>query len=355
MMGLFDMFKTQWSSGKMTPEDRKKLFWYLKRKTSYTAWRPAAEAFDAFAVVFKKQIVEEPVSKAVMSIENTDWERFYPEILRAQVLYEKGLAGILQGDRSVWLYNDRGILRDGWVLANSWYSELVNNGERGDHFYDGKYVDEMTDAISVFYRATRDAGYLQPRRAGTPAPEFWGEGMYCILNNEMFPLNPEPGERKLKLASLIEYPSPLPEVPVAEKEVVIKTGENIPVFGIYEPQVKDGCMNYLLQNTPAPTLAYERGSDQPVVWRLIWEDTRYLDGVIPDEEALYFPHEVETVKPTVISVSSDIQPSAPTGALCPQSGNWVVLDDIHGKQTFQKGERLPQHQGRDVTWLLVNN
>jgi hypothetical protein len=78
------------------------------------------------------------------------------------------------------------------------------------------------------------------------------------------------------------------------------------VFGIYEPQVKDGCMNYLLQNIPAPTLAYERGSNQSVVWRLIWEDTRYLDGTIPDEEALYFPPESESVKSIAISTSSAV-------------------------------------------------
>jgi len=137
-MGLFDLFKTQWSAGKMTPDDRKKIFWYLKRKTSYTAWKREADAFDTFAVIFKKQVVEEPIAKAVMSIGNTDWERFYSQILKAQVLYEQGLARLLQGDRNVWLYNDRGILGDAGTISNSWHSELVSNGARGDHFHDGR-------------------------------------------------------------------------------------------------------------------------------------------------------------------------------------------------------------------------
>lgn len=354
-MGLFDIFKTQWSAGKMTPDDRKKVFWYLKRKTSYVAWKRAADAFDAFAVIFKKQVVEEPIAKAVMSMEGTNWETSYPEILKAQVLYEQGLAHLLHGDRSVWLYNDRGILGDAGNISNSWYSKLVNNGPRGDHFYDGKYVEEMTEAIKAFDITSRDTGYLQSMMAEAPAVEWWGEGMYCILNNELFPRTPEPGWPRLKLASLIEYPTPLPELPVAGKEILIKTGENIPVFGVYEPQIKDGCMNYLLQNTAAPPLSYGGEDNRPVVWRLIWEDTRYLDGAIPGEEALYFPPEIEVIQPAAISVSSDVQPSAPTGALCPQSGNWVVLDDINGKQAFQKGERLPQYQGRDVTWLLVSD
>jgi hypothetical protein len=341
MMGLFDIFKTQWSAGKMTPDDRKKLFWYLKRKTSYTAWKRAADAFDAFAVIFKKQVVEEPVAKAVMSMGGTNWETSYPEILKAQVLYEQGLARLLQSDRSVWLYNDRGIFGDAGNISNSWYSKLVNNGPRGDNFYDGKYVEEMTEAIKLFDIASRDAGYEQSMMADTPAPECWTTFWYD--NFAKLPL-----------------PDILPDVPVPTLETLIKTNDEVPVFGIYEPQIKDGCMNYLLAGTPAPKMyvtdgTYVVGQPISVTWRLIWEDTRYLDGSIPDEEALYFPPEAEIVKPAIISGSSDVQPSAPTGALCPESGNWVVLDDIHGKQTFQKGERLPQHQGRDVTWLLVNN
>lgn len=338
-MGLFDIFKTQWSAGKMTPDDRKKVFWYLKRRTSYTAWKRAADAFDAFAVIFKKQVVEQPHAKGLM--DGTYWEPFYSEILKAQVLYEQGLERLLQGDRNVWLYNDRGILGDATTISNSWYSELVNNGARGDHFYDGKYVEEMTDAIKRFDATSDDLGYLQSMMADTPAPECWTTFWYDRF-------------------SKLPLPVPLPDVPVPAAEILVKTNDEVPVFGIYEPQVKDGCMNYLLAGTPAPKLeitdgTYVVGQPISVIWRLIWEDTRYLDGSIPEEEALYFPPEVEAIQPTVISVSSDIQPSAPTGALCPQSGNWVVLDDINGKQAFQKGERLPRYQERDVIWLLVND
>lgn len=338
-MGLFDIFKTQWSAGKMTPNDREKIFWYLKRRTSYTAWKRAADAFDAFAIIFKKQVVEQPHAKGLM--DGTYWEPFYSEVLKVQVLFEQGLARLLQGDRSVWLYNDRGVLRDGKALANSWYSELVNNGDRGDHFYDGKYIEEMIEAITLFNKYASDAGYLQPRMADTPAPECWTTFWYDIF-------------------SKLPLPKQLPDVPVPTAEVLVKTNDEVPVFGIYEPQVKDGCMNYLLAGTPAPKLevtdgTYVVGQPASVTWRLIWEDIRYLDGAVPEEESLYFPIEAEIAKPTVVSAVSDSQPSAVTGALCPQSGNWVVLDDINGKQVFQQGERLPQYLGRDVTWLLVSN
>jgi DUF2075 family protein len=36
----------------MSVEDRKRMFWYLKRKTSYTAWKREADSFDRFANIF---------------------------------------------------------------------------------------------------------------------------------------------------------------------------------------------------------------------------------------------------------------------------------------------------------------
>jgi hypothetical protein len=338
-MGLFDIFKTQWWAGKMTLDDRKKIFWYLKRRTSYTAWKREADAFDAFAVIVKKQAVEQPHAKGLM--DGTYWKPFYAEILKAQVFYEQGLARLLQGDRSVWLYSDRSILGDAETIAESWYSELVNNGARGDHTYDGKYVDEMTEAIKVFNLASRDAGGLQSMMADTPATECW-----TTFWHDKF--------AKLPL------PDPLLDVPVPTSELLIKTGDAVPVFGIYEPQLKDGCMNYLLAGTPAPKLevtngTYVVGRPISVTWRLIWEDTRYVDGSIPEEESSYFPIETSIAKPAVVPTLPDNLRTAATGELCPQSGNWIVLDDINGKQVMQKGERLPQYQGRDVIWLLGSN
>ena len=87
-MGLPDLFKTRWSAGGMTEEDRKKLFWYLKRKTSYTAWKRQAYAFDRFAEIVEQEVKEEPRTKRVRTFGGNNWESSYPEILKAQVLYE---------------------------------------------------------------------------------------------------------------------------------------------------------------------------------------------------------------------------------------------------------------------------
>lgn len=37
---------------------------------------------------------------------------------------------------------------------------------------------------------------------------------------------------------------------------------------------------------------WHSGGGQAITWKLIWEDQRYLDGVIPPEEAEYFPDAV---------------------------------------------------------------
>jgi hypothetical protein len=137
----------------------------------------------------------------------------------------------------------------------------------------------------------------------------------------------------------------------------VKTDEIAPVFGIYEPQIKDGCMNYLLAGVPAPTLWESDGTNLTnrklrVTWRLIWEDTRYTNGVIPPEEATYFPSElqVDAVKP--VPVTTDLL-SAMTNESCPRSGEWAVMDDLAAKSVLTQGQKLPLHLGREVTWVWL--
>ncbi|MES3021331.1 MAG: Imm72 family immunity protein [Pseudomonadota bacterium] len=336
-MSIFDAFKKRWSAGAMTADDRRRLFWYLKRRTSYTAWKRVADGFDHFAAEFKRQVSEEPVAQPKRALGPTRWEEYYPEIVKAQVLYQEALERILHGDLTVLLYSERGVLNEATMLSNSWYSELVNNGARGDHFYDGMYVGNLTAAIQNYYEADRDIGYLQSMFADEPAFECWSTFLRDTFNK-------------------ISLPPILPDVPIAASEVLIFTGQKIPVFGVYEPQIKDGCMNYLFGGAAAPTLwesdgTYMTGRKLSVVWRLIWEDQRYRDGSIPVEERLYFP---ESVAPIAAQprVESDII-SAETGAVCPRDGEWAAMDDLDAELTLRHGEHMPQNSGRDVVWVWV--
>lgn len=273
-MRVFDIFKNKWSALQMTDNDRRKIFWYLKRKTSYTAWRRESEIFDRFAAIFKRQVEEEPLAPGPM--DGTNWEVFYPQVLKAQVLYEEALKRLLQGDRTIFLYNSFGVMDDATILAGYWHTELVNHGMRYDHFYTGKYLSAMTDLMKEFALASRQSGYIQPMMSEAAAPEIWStlwrdeftKSPFCFITS--FPDVPEP------------------------KKISVRTGDEVPAFGIYEPQIRDGCMNYLLGGTIAPTIwesdgTYATDNLLNVTWNLIWEDTRYLNGIIPAEELTYFP------------------------------------------------------------------
>ena len=325
----------------MDDKDRRKLFWYLKRKSSYTAWEARAKAFDHFAAVFERQVKEEPVflEAGVDPEWAINWEEFYPQILKAQVLYEQGLARLRNGDRTVWRYNDRGVLLEALNIQSYWWTALVNHGPHGDIFFQGKYVDEMTKAIddaALYVKAT--AGVVESMQAEPPAHDFWSE------------------QRMDRLNRTVPFPVELPEVPQPVKNVTVYTGQPVPCFGIFEPLVPDGCMNYLLEGASTPRAVNVDETDgglivRPAVWRLIWEDTRYLDGTVPAEEQSYFPP-VEPVVPTqTVFADSDPLVRQASNELASKAGVWVVADRLDMRQQFRAGEKLPQHEGRDVVWI----
>jgi hypothetical protein len=335
-MSIFDLFKSKWLAVKMSEEDRKKIFWYVKRKTSYTAWKREADIFDRFADVFEKQIREQPHAPGLMG--GTDWPPFHSKVIKAQVYYEQALDRLLTGDRTIFLYNGRGVMVDATTLSEYWYTELVNHGARGDHFYDGKYVPAMTALMHEFSDACDARGYLQPMMSDTPAPELWTTFWYD---------------------DYVKYgiPDDVPDVPPATN-IIVKTGEVVPVFGIYEPQIKDGCMNYLLAGVVAPTIWESDGTEATdnalsVSWRLVWEDTRYIDGTIPAEERSYFPR---SPRPGAVPLAADFVDdtlSALTGDLCVRSGTWAVIDDLNGKIIMVENEKFPQYKGGDTMWVWV--
>ena len=321
----------------MTEDDRKKIFWYLQRKTSYTAWKREADAFDRFAAIFKQQVEEQPNVPGFMG--PTNWEPLYVPILKCQVLYEKALARLLQGDRTIFLYNDLGLLHDAWA-GHNWHKRLVADVHfaGGQVAYDGKYVPALTQAIEAFFACSEDAGYLEPRKDGTPAQESWTTFWYDVYKT-------------------ITFPDPLYTIPTTKKEVLIRTGEVAPVFGIYEPQIKDGCMNYLLGSVPAPLYettdgTYSNGT-RPVFWRLIWEDDRYLDGHIPGVEVGYFPPKLQA--PAVTSSTPDTPLTATSGQACPKAGKWAVIDALGERAHLQKDQAMPPYRSHDVAWVWVED
>ncbi len=75
-----------------------------------------------------------------------------------------------------------------------------------------------------------------------------------------------------------------------------------------------------------------------MAWRLLWEDTRYLDGTIPEEESTYFePHApAPEQRPVVLT--------AMPGEPCPESGEWYSVNREDRKAVLKKGEPMPGSQ-----------
>ncbi|TKI01544.1 Imm72 family immunity protein, partial [Martelella alba] len=147
-------------------------------------------------------------------------------------------------------------------------------------------------------------------------------------------------------------------------DIIIKTDDPVPCDGIWEPVkiqyhhkllvIKDGisgfknlgAYNYFIRGMKAPLQDYYNVlmesetkrilSDddihyRSVHWRLVWEDTRYCDGIIPDESE-YFLDDAPGKRITCRS-----------GERCPHSGHWVT--SAGGHQQFidiQTGAVMPE-------------
>ncbi len=124
-----------------------------------------------------------------------------------------------------------------------------------------------------------------------------------------FPDAARPNDDRAR-ASDVLFP-PIASIAPAPKPrgISIKTGQRVPVSGIWMPALPSGAPNYLWEGNDAwegkragkrldyskveseidpqePYTTYEYASE-PTTWTLFWEDDRYKDGKIPDEEAAY--------------------------------------------------------------------
>jgi len=394
-MAFFDFLKPKWSAVKMSDDDRARQFWILKRGTSYTAWKRCRDAYAMYVELMERQCREEPVGRMneralardriayqkliadgvidsfdMSQIENWDsnitkWtSATYANALNGVALFDKGLALLKQGDRSVFQHTSRGLFEDAYNRAHREYEDVYLGGPRGDKslvFY-GKYVLAMKAALQwSAEQVGLAAGGVQCAMANMSAPAIWEE------TREVYdPLE----KRKKQVIGTSElwkqeafHLRELPLVPQPVNEVFVRTGEACLAFGIYEAQVKDGLMVYMCAGADA--LRYGEpcshpGGGQPITWRLIWEDDRYLDGTIPPEEADYYPEELsppdfsrfvgdeleDDWRPDDLIVSRTGEPAARTG-------RWAARDDLGGRIYWRKGDALPPNKGQSTEWVYA--
>ena len=119
--------------------------------------------------------------------------------------------------------------------------------------------------------------------------------------------------------SFINFPAPLKLCPPPNKDATVRvwSNEEIPITGIYEPVYVDGrttgCPNYYLAGQTALEYPLENSAELMTVgWQLLWEDKRYLDGTIPQEEQTYL-HLPEAATPPV-------RLSDTPNSVCPKAG-----------------------------------
>jgi len=389
-MALFDFLKSRWSGGKMTEDDRARRFWVLKAFTSYTAWQRCRDRYAVFVNLMERQCKEEPVGRlsagefekykakvqrwvrdgefapdALNNLEDdhrTDWDSgTYADALRGLSLYDQGLAKLKQGDRGVFLHNSRGLLEDAANAAKRQYTIYYMGGPKGGDgmVYYGKYVPAMKAALLwAGEQGGFNGGGLQPAMAELSAPSAWTEP-HDVSDPNGGKMH-VPGSH-VELMEATAHVKDLPRVPVPIEDVLVQTGEPCPVFGIYEPQVRDGMMAYMCQGQEAyryGTPCYMPLAGVTVTWKLVWEDTRYRDGVIPAEEKDYFPED-NTPPDFSRLVGAELANDRRSDQLVVQrsgepakyAGTWAAQDNLHRRVFWPQGDPLPLHEGKPVDWV----
>ncbi len=310
---------------------RRALFWRLKRNTSYSAIADNARLWDAFARDFEQYL------RSGVKIYDTDTQS-YKYIVDTQLAYERGLAALRQGDRSVFSRTSS----EGWL--GKLYTHLTER--RYEWWGKPEEIAEVQgwplQLVQHYYIAHnaamssgRDSSY-----AGLGPPE----------NSAIYVL-----QRLLRHGIDTSLPEP-------RWDVYFAPGKRAPKDGIYEMVNAQGhivgSQSYFIKGEAVDDAdVAEFGPDangertNSFFWRLIWEDTRYKDGQIPTEEQFY-PSPSE-------SLVSDIEPDAQSlrceaGGACPREGRWFTPAG-EGSRYFKYGEVMPEIKsdyGRTI-WLWI--
>ncbi|MBN6727358.1 Imm72 family immunity protein [Burkholderia multivorans] len=340
---------------------RRKVFWLLQRLTSFSLWKRKRDAFATFANEYEA---------AVKTWPGDDPERVLadhlPTIFEILASYNRGLSELARGYRFVW---QRGepleYAIDRYNYLNAYFFPHQNYWERGAQF--APYPPRI-DALAQLLHASEyqmENAPLEPANLNNDLAQLRSVGML---------LSPSAYEYTFYTLPYPVFPDDLPEVPEAVGPV-IKSGDKVPCDGIWEPVAieqskllgvvpvgnrslrNNGCFNYFVQDIHAPNVRDDdTGAIVKTHWRLLWEDKRYADGIIPDESQ-YFLEPPSSPQP-----SRDTAAPVRTGDICPVSGEWRT-DEYGGKTVrVEAGAAMPDMLVRDnlgelkvhwVTWRLV--
>ncbi|MDN7592380.1 Imm72 family immunity protein [Burkholderia seminalis] len=339
---------------------RRRIFWLLQRLTSYSLWKRKRDAFAIFANEYEN---------AVKTWPEDDPERVpadhLPTIFEVLAAYDRGLPELACGYRFVWQRGEPlqyAVDRSNYL--NAYFFPHYDYWERGAQF--APYPPKV-DALAQLLHASEyqmESAPFEPSSLNNDLAQLRSVGLL---------LSPNAYKNTFYTLPYPVFPEALPEVP-EPVGTVIRSGEKVPCDGIWEPVAVEqskllgivpvgdrslhgnGCFNYLIRDIRAPNL---RDDDARVPvkthWRLLWEDKRYADGIIPDESQ-YF------LEPPAPLPDQETVAEVRTGDRCPVSGEWQT-DEYGGKKLhIEAGAAMPDMLVRDnlgelkvhwVTWRLV--
>lgn len=362
-----------------TAIERQKIFYHLKKCSSYTAWNRVLGYYKAWAEIFEKSVIEAEDAATPDKPAEIPTQKLI-SLLKGLSACEKSVELLRQGNKSPIRYDGLTC----FAVAErpiSYWDEHQFHYECGDIAFHPEHVpywDEIKMAHRQVGRARGELeDVLETSATDDSAPfdfdlydrRFYFNGIPNIdtSDGEVFPPH--------------HFPPNLPEVPDPKEVVLVKNGDFVPFSGIYEPIKIDvpkrklvslfskpaeprgpfevvGSMNYFAANGLVRHIGEGR-TVEPTTWRLLWKDDRYLDGTLPDEESGYVFNEPRPLRKAV-PYSTTTKPTADEMILSAQSnmpvekaGVWAVLEDLHARKAFTVGEFFPFHKGQPVTWVWV--
>ncbi|MGY3069051.1 hypothetical protein ACVWYR_004409 [Pantoea agglomerans] len=325
---------------------RRKLFWLLQRLSSYTLWQRKRDAWAYFTQQYEQALKTWP-EKLTKGFDGEVIIWAY-DALR---LYGEGLPELAVGNRQV------------WQIKTGEFYQLVRPVDLVQKFFYPLCHERWTQ-VEAYPPEVEKLNKLRI------AAKFQGEYLLyppqnnvCNFFDAESLLAPEHYQWEFSCYPYPVFPKNLPPVP-ERSDIIIKTNDPVPCDGIWEPVkimynhkllvIKDGisgfknlgAYNYFIRGMNTPRQVYYdvlMESDKEILitddpiryrdvhWLLVWEDTRYCDGIIPDESE-YFLDDAPGKRITCSS-----------GESCPHSGRWATITGKH--QQFidvQVGTLMPE-------------
>ncbi|MCA6215115.1 hypothetical protein KGA65_01050 [Ideonella sp. B7] len=311
--------------------DRRALFWWLKRNTSVTAIEHNANLWTAFAKEWEKWLrsQDDPPEEDVTS---------YKYIVNDQLNYERGLQSLRRGDRSVWLRRSS----EGWLgkINTGLIQRRLELTPAEEHIQHLASYGVPLSLLRAYY-AAHDA-----------AMAVGHEIAYSALDRPR-----RAGARPL--LAYLPFDTSLPE---PRWDISFKPGASAPKDGIYEQVDAQGNivggMAYFVKSEKAEgETGLEFGpqswdvtqkATSDFLWRLLWEDTRYKDGKIPDEERHYQTPSESVAIEHAVRDGAKVAPQnlrCEANHPCPKTGFWFTPARAGSRQRFEAGQVMPEVGG----------